>query len=91
MIKRSTKMRVVYIKGKEINTVKRVKVRRPTARQIREERLYRLIYRMELNSYRGFLRDHADRIAEIKKSDPDWELPKPTLADVKLRYPLRGK
>lgn len=35
------------------------------------------------------MRANAEKIAEMKKRLPDWELTKQTLADVKLRYPLK--
>lgn len=83
---RSTPMRVVYIKGQEVDAVKPVRARKPTAKQIQEERVLRLIYRMEMNDYRRVLREYADRIAEIKKHIPDFELPPPTMEDVRFRF-----
>lgn len=80
-------MKVVYIKGQELDAVKPKKARKPTEKQLWNERVHRWILKQELRAYNRSIKKNAERIAEIKKHLPDWELPRPTLADVKLRHP----
>lgn len=72
-------MRVVYLAGREEEKPK--KERKPTAKELRDQRADRWILKQRLKDYNKFRKDNAERIAEIQKHFPDWELPRPTLWD----------
>ena len=70
-------LRVSYLKG-QIVTPKKKKRQKLTKRQEQALRARRWSYKFDMREHEKLLTEFKDTISEIKKHDPDWELPEPT-------------